>query len=171
MNDFNNHEDICHLRKSYETLIERICIYYTSLAYEITLFGFQSGEEQYIGEFANLVQKKLNYPIQVCIYKEDTKDFIDTYLRQSVIYATRFHALVLSLTLGQDICPIIYNTKMLNLLNDINYKGVMIELDQMQIDVQEIHNALQKRSSELFFVNDSNLQFSALDDFLTAIEN
>ena len=55
----------------------------------------------------------------------------------------RFHSLVLSLIMGQKICPLIYSNKVTNLLSDIRYEGFsarLSELDRVDL-VKEIKEA------------------------------
>ncbi|MEC4086893.1 polysaccharide pyruvyl transferase family protein [Myroides odoratimimus] len=69
-------------------------------------------------------------------YRGNIKEFLNIYAKVEFMYCSRFHSMILSMLFEQNIHPIVYSEKMINVLNDISYKGTYTQLkDFVNIDV------------------------------------
>ncbi|RHV39185.1 polysaccharide pyruvyl transferase family protein [Ruminococcus sp. OM05-10BH] len=81
----------------------------------------------------------------------------------SLIIGTRFHSIVLALKCGIPILPIIYSDKTKNLLNDIKFKGEVIDIRKMPKGKICINN-IQPYEIKEEVVSSSNRHFEYLDN-------
>ena len=85
------------------------------------------------------------------------------------VIATRFHAMILGLAENKPVLPIIYSDKTINVLNDLNFEGEIIDLrkdkDWSLISEPQKWGSLPIDMTDRLKV-DSQLHFSKLDEFL-----
>ena len=167
--DFSKHEGIEEKKIEYEKMLKSVVSYYANKGYNITLFAFQSNESEYLKKLYNRFKfncSNLNY----CVYSGDVGRFVNKYNKMSVVFATRFHAIVLSLMMGQKVCPIIYNKKIQNFLNDISFKGLFIPLDNLSLSEHFFDSFEEQNSPKVDYRNEAEEQFSALDNLLRVMQ-
>lgn len=102
--------------------------------------------------------------VSVLSYEGDIEQFIGQYASLESVVTIRFHATVLSMLLKQNLCPLVYSDKTVNMLQDINYEGKYINvsnLEQLEFDsfVKDNVKIEQLRQSAM-------AQFAGLDQFL-----
>jgi colanic acid/amylovoran biosynthesis protein len=167
INDFDGHEGLSLLKKAYEEMILFLVQDYISQGYSVTLFAFQKSEKKYLKSFANFVQRRcLGRRISMFCYEGDIDAFLIEYYRHSLIYATRFHSMILSFMQGQKVCPIIYNKKMLNFIEDVGYNGFYISLDDMNIEIDSIRTFNEAAAVKYQFKRNAERHFQSLDSYL-----
>lgn len=147
-------------------LVELIELYLTN-NFEIFLFSFC--EYQGDGKIIQTVIDSLSDKNRVnkIIYDGDIDSFLKVYSTMEQMYCGRFHSMILSMIYGQKIFPIIYSKKMVNVLNDINYVGEIIDMEKFEeIETEKLYKQI---NNNFYDVNDSiyhsQEQFEKLDNF------
>ena len=119
-------------KNEYRKIICNLIEFFLEQKYEITLMSFckSEGDEKEINYFINKYKNKSN--LKKYFYKNNIEEAIDVINNQKIIVGTRFHANILGLKLRKTILPISYNNKTINMLNDINYNGKIIDLKNIE---------------------------------------
>jgi colanic acid/amylovoran biosynthesis protein len=97
---------------------------------KIKLFLFDTGyntDYPVANYILNTVHSK---NVDIIPYSGDYEDFIKSIETCKVMVCTRFHSIVFSLLLDIPIIPIIYSTKSSNLLSDISFKNLTINIEE-----------------------------------------
>lgn len=122
------------LSKTWDSYVSKTSDAITRLhqeGYNVTLFSFCKfeGDE----EAAKSIIRKLPQGVEInCVYYDgNLKTFLRKYAEMETMVTLRFHSLVLSLIMGQKICPLIYSNKVANLLSDIHYQGFSANLSEI----------------------------------------
>lgn len=167
--DFSIHENLNSYKDKYENCIETIIKITKELGYKITLYGFEKKEKKYIENLQSKFSKNIGIDISSIIYSGDIDKFLLSYLNQSIIFATRFHSMILSFMKGQKVCPIIYNQKLNNFLDDIGYNGFKIEMDGLMVARKDIISFILNETYKLNYTECYSQQFAVLDKFINKI--
>jgi colanic acid/amylovoran biosynthesis protein len=157
---------------SYYNFILMLAQHYLGNGYNVYFFSFckENGDESIAND---LISKILaaNFSAEK-LHKIDYDGNIDKFLRvysaMHITYVTRFHAMVLSLMYKQKVCPIIYSSKMLNVLNDIHFDGVTIPLSNIsRCRIDNIYKQINTFVSKDYFLYESAYkQFDGLNNYL-----
>lgn len=142
--------------------------FYQELGYSIYLFSFckKEGDEDTI----NTIVDKLinNQGIHKIFYDGNIDSFLSIYSKVEKVYCGRFHAMILSMIFNQKIYPIVYSKKMINVLNDINYAGKYLLIEDFEnlipseVDLEFDSNKYEISQTKL----DASKQFEILDSYL-----
>lgn len=151
--------------ESYASLIQ----YYASRNYDVFLFSFCSkqGDDKTIEAILSHV-KTTNGNIHKVLYDGNIDKFLDAYSKVEKMYCGRFHAMILSMLFEQKFYPIIYSQKMTNVLNDIGYRGNILEIEafyKLEPTVMDMKINENKYDITNEVLN-SKKQFLKLDDLL-----
>lgn len=150
--------------KKYAELIKAYC----KQGYKPYLFSFcqSEGDEAAIQIVTSYINN--DYAVSKVCYNGDIDEFLSVYSSIESMYCGRFHAMILSMLYGQNVLPIIYSKKMTNVLNDVGYKGDIIEMESFQNI--EIDNVVKRKLLKGYNISRESLmaanQFKALDEFL-----
>lgn len=129
--DFSKRKDLRTAWPGYVTKISDTITGLHEEGYKITLFSFCKfeGDE----DAAKEIMKRLPRSVDIdCVcYHGNIKDFLQRYGEMETMVTLRFHSLVLSLIMGQKICPLIYSNKVSNLLSDIHYEGFSASVSEL----------------------------------------
>ena len=131
------HPDVCTYAAKYKEFLINLINNYYSKGFSVSLIAFQKDEESFID---SILAESANKDINKLIYQGNVEDFLKKYLTFSLVFATRFHSMIISMKAGQRFCPIIYNQKMDNVLDDIHYNGVRVRLNNLQLSDSDLNN-------------------------------
>jgi len=112
--------------------------------YKVKLFSFCEieGDLNIINLIMNKISIDYHNQIEIIEYKNRIDDILQEISSLNIFIASRFHAVLLGLRLNINTIPISYNIKTTNLLNDINFKGKIINFDSLdelkKIDLQNL---------------------------------
>lgn len=135
--------------------------------YTIKLFSFceREGDEQIINKIYAALNKKQD--VHKVFYKGDVQVFLKEYTAVESVFCGRFHALILSMVYGQKILPIAYSKKMVNILDDISYAGVIIDLEEfIGYDLSNITEVSNTDYDVSISKQKGILHFKKLDEFI-----
>lgn len=168
--DFSQHPGLSKYISNYEKFILRTAMFYVSKHYNFTLISFQENENKYLQSLRNKFYREQNMTrINILSYSGDVESFVSEYGKFHIVFATRFHSMILSFMYRQKVCPIIYNKKLMNYIKDLEYPGLYVTLDDLT-DVSFNYDEIEGMVVPSYdFKLDSELQFQALDTYINNI--
>lgn len=158
-------------QKKYEETIIELTKYFDSKGYKITYMSFckKENDEEAIERIEEKIKKeKLNGIIEKYYYDGNLEEAINVLADSQIIIGSRFHANILGLVLNKTIIPVIYSEKTRNVLDDMNFKGKIIDiknLDEFNINeltADDLHYKLDVSKEK----ENSKMHFSMLDNVL-----
>ena len=156
--DFSRREKLSEYNGKYQKLIIKILKLQIDKGNLPYLFSFceYEGDEKAIDEILELMDKKYSSKITKIFYKGDIDTFLKCFSQMETMYASRFHAMILSLMYEQNVHPIIYSKKMSDVLEDLNYQGKYTDLKNIDLscDTSDI------KSNDSFLI-DNNTKWAA----------
>lgn len=99
--------------------------------YEVLLMSFSQvqGDEHVIDE----IKSKYNSEnIESYFYRGNINEALNILGDSEIIVGTRFHANILGMLMGKTVIPIAYSNKTVNILEDMNYKGLYFNLNNIK---------------------------------------
>ncbi|MFP9130245.1 polysaccharide pyruvyl transferase family protein [Niallia sp. BSM11] len=167
--DVSNRENLAPFKAAYLQKMKEICESFINNDYQVTLFSFckYEGDEKAIAELLQVMDDKYKPNIKVVNYKNDLDTALAELHKVEIMYATRFHAMILGLLFKKKVFPIIYSKKMTNVLHDINFEGKYSEIKDIgKLDITELAQVEYRELDMEHIIKDSNLQFLQLDKYL-----
>lgn len=131
-----NNRKIENNKEQYESKIIEMINLFQSKGYKVTLMSFCKfeGDENAIERIITQVKNVDKY-----YYKGNIEEALNILASSKIIVGTRFHANILGLVMNKTIIPIAYSDKTLNVLKDINFKGKIFDIRDMDnFDVNSI---------------------------------
>lgn len=115
---------------------------------EVILFALSNGSVRDEEVAAAITEKVMESTrVKICVYDGDLA-YIQQELKQcDFVICTRFHALVACITMGIPYCPVNYEIKMDNLLQELGYKGKKIRFDEIKV-LKEHWNSITAQPAE-----------------------
>lgn len=160
--------DLSQFTESYEAKILQLIENYIQKNYTVYLFSFckSEGDENVINRIIGKLQYELQQKIKTVFYDGQINVFVSLFQSMEVMYATRFHAMILSLISDQKTVPIIYSKKMRYVLDDISFSGKCIEIENLNDSECHANELLQTYKLPLKIRHDAERHFEKLDIFL-----
>ena len=139
---------------------------------KVVLMSFCDGQgdnkviERIISRLPNLMN------IVTFLYgKEGIETSIDLFSKCKGVIATRYHAMILGMLFQKEILPIVYSKKMSDVLNDLEYKGKIIDIknlpDIIQLEICECFGKIEEKKLKETIIN-AQKQFLELDKIFIA---
>lgn len=137
--------------EKYKDLMCKMIIFFMESGYEVELFSFckQEGDENIINEIMSM-DKRFS-KLGTYFYDGNIEEGLKEFSTAEIVVGTRFHAKILALLMQKTLIPVIYNDKSRNLLDDINFEGVSIDIDK--IDEFKIEELSEKNLGYKVFVD------------------
>lgn len=131
---------------------------------EILSFCEKEGDLEVAKEINRRLIKEEKYELSIYNYLGNIQEVIEKISTYEYFIAGRFHANILGMLLGVKLCPLIYNQKTLNLLNDLEYNGKIITTDNLYelSEMKFIKNLQEYKLNEKIIIDAKN-QFLKLD--------
>lgn len=131
---------------------------------EILSFCENEGDLEVAKEINKRLSKEENYKLSIYNYYGNIQDVIEKISTYEYFIAGRFHANILGMLLGIKLCPLIYNQKTLNLLNDLGYNGKIITTDNLfELSEMKFIKEIQEYKLDEKIIMDAKNQFLKLD--------
>lgn len=113
----------------YENVINSFIKDYHAKGYEIVVASFCERERDNL--MVQKIKQRFSF-VNELYYKENLFTIIEQIQNSEIVLATRFHAMVLGFLFAKKVVPIIYNSKMVNLLEDIQFKNEIYDIINMR---------------------------------------
>lgn len=92
----------------------------------------------------NLTEEEKRYVKVITYDGYNRKEILDELTSSSYVIGTRFHSIILAMVANKPFFPIIYSKKTLNMLNDLDFKGNLIDIKEIgQIDFDYVNENLK----------------------------
>lgn len=108
------------INENYLSNICEIIKIYHRKGYKITLIGFCESEGDNIA-INNILSRLKGISIDKVVYKKNIEKIIFEFLSAEIVFATRFHAMILSWILKKKVYVFAYSKKTLNFAYDNNF--------------------------------------------------
>lgn len=152
----------------YENKMIEMIRFFQKKNYKIRLMSFCKfdGDENAIDKIFSKLDDKTN--VSKYCYEGNIDEALTILGEAEIIVGSRFHANVVGLLMNKTIIPIIYNDKTRNLLNDLNFKGKILDINNIDnFDVNSITDEdLNYKLDVSFQRKDAERHFEKLDQVL-----
>lgn len=152
-------------KEKYENKIIEMINYFQSNDYKVTLMSFckYEGDEKAIDSIISKVNNVEKY-----YYNGDLNGALGLLGESDIIVGSRFHANILGLVMNKTIIPIAYSDKTINTLNDINFKGRILDIRNIdEFDVSTLSDLdLNYKLNIDKYRKEAEKHFKELDRFL-----
>lgn len=151
-------------KKNYIRTIQALCKRLHNLQKKVILIGLCINEGDNL--IINEIKSGLSYEIETKNYIGNLDEIIKIFAYADRIFATRFHSMIMGLLMQKVTIPLIYSEKMKNVLDDIKFKGLYYnvnDLENMDFDTCINTSYVCNISKYLEY---KNIEFSYLDNLL-----
>ncbi|MCQ2533760.1 MAG: polysaccharide pyruvyl transferase family protein [Clostridia bacterium] len=168
--DLSIHKNTCFNKEKYESLILDFCKMCLEKNIRVKLFSFceYEGDSKIIDSICSKIEK--NNLIEKVEYDGNIDTFLDKLNECEFIIASRFHAMILGWVLGKKVLPVVYSKKHLNVIEDIQYSGPVIDLMQelsyTSNDIEAFLAECEVLNSVSSLSKEAELHFRELDKLL-----
>ncbi len=157
-------------KEKYENKMVEMCRYFIEKDYQVTLMSYCKSEkdeeaiESILTKCDNMIRKKIN----TYFYRGNIEEALNVMGDCQIVVGARFHANIIGLLLGKTIIPIAYSNKTINVLNDMNFKGKILKVQEIDtFDVNSLtEQDLNYKHDVSLQIKDAQRQFEKLDELL-----
>lgn len=105
--------------------------------------------------------------VELFKYYSNLEEALALIAKCEIIIATRFHAIILGLLFSKKVLPLAYSKKTLNILQDLDFKGDVIDINNIEgFNGKDVDFIKLKITDVTEQVNLAHLQFQELDKVL-----
>lgn len=169
--DLDNRPDLIKYQEIYARKMAELSKTLSSKGYEVILMGFCTGEgdSKMISKIMTLIDNRHSTNIKEYNYDGDLEGALSLIKKSRVIFAARFHAMILGWVYNKKVYPIIYSNKSLNVIEDLKFEGDYIHINEInKLDCIKAVDNLEYYKE--FDIDEQRLsgerQFKKLDEFL-----
>ena len=129
--DMANHTDNDAIIEAYERLLEQAVVYFSDRGIPVTLVSFcqWQGDEAAANRLLERVGEREN--VSTCFYRGDAAPVLEALARATYVIGSRFHSIILGLSFGKCVFPILYNCKTRHYLKDLRFSGKYADLEDL----------------------------------------
>lgn len=115
----------------YLNMMKDMIVSLHSQGYKIILMSFCQfeGDEEVIDQLLSMLDGYKD--VDRYDYRGNIKEALDLLGQSSLIIGSRFHANIIGLLMGKTVIPVLYSDKTKNVLTDLNFNGLIIDLRHM----------------------------------------
>lgn len=167
--DLSSRGELSKYKEIYESEMFELIKQFCKKGYTVYLFSFCKGEgdEKVINNIKNKIAADLLPDIKTVFYTGDLSSFVTLFQSMEIVFATRFHAMILSLISKQKTVPIIYSKKMKNVLDDISFPNHFFEIETLEsIKNKDFYKNIHTDVLPFGIRQEAERHFDKLDVFL-----
>lgn len=170
MEDRNGKYSIRQYAEEYYAMLAQMAEYYLKNGYGVKFVSFCKiqKDEEAIEEILSRVDEQFRDSVSKLYYDKDEKRIIQAFAESEMIVGTRFHSIILGWLAGKKVLPIIYDDKIIHVLEDNGYDFYIKMNEIIDRDIEECSEKLIKQ--EVFhpekLVQKASEQFAGLDELL-----
>lgn len=154
----------------YYKKIKDIIIHLNKKGYTTTLMSFceKEGDEEAIEKITKLLPEKYAGKVKKHFYRYDIDSALKIIATSSFVVATRFHSMILGWLFKKPVFPIVYSGKMTNVMNDVGFNGLYVELKNIdQLDPADVFKSIETNCIDVTKqIEGSKKHFKELDNYL-----
>ena len=120
---------------SYMKYMEHIVRDYAEHGYRVILSSFckHEGDEKAIDKIKSLLGDEFGDQVSELKYNgTNSKELLYAIAESEVIFASRFHAVILGLAAGRSVFPIVYSDKTVHVLKDMRFQGSYADIRELR---------------------------------------
>lgn len=135
--------------------------------YIVKLFSFckDEGDEEIIEKISSKII--INDKFHKIFYDGDIPEFLREFASIDTVFCGRFHSLILAMLFNQKIVPVSYSNKMKNILKDLSYSELVLDMEGLiSLSVNGVAE-ISSRNYDITKAKDNAVRhFEKLDDYL-----
>ncbi len=162
--NLNEYDDI------YYKKIKDITLHFIERGYKVTLMSFceNEGDKEAVDAIMSLIPKVNLHKVNSHLYKLNIEETLNVIAKSSFVIATRFHSMILGWVYNKPVYPIVYSSKMTNVMKDVSFDGSYVDIKNMYaLKPEEVFESM---TSNLIDVSkqakNAEKHFEILDNFL-----
>lgn len=120
--------------EQYQNTIIEMTRFFIEKEYEICYMSFckDEGDEGAIEGILNKCDENIKNKITTYYYRGNIEEALEQLANSQIIVGSRFHANILGMVFGKTIIPMAYSDKTKNVLEDLNFKGKIIDIKNLE---------------------------------------
>lgn len=167
--DLSGRSELKAYQEAYEESIRQLSEKMIIEGYKVVLMSFckYEGDEKAI---ERIIHQTDNEKLTHYYYRGDLDESLEVINGAAGIVATRFHSMILGWIFKKPVFPLAYSHKMTNVLNDINYTGYYLEIENIhEFDINKaLNQAINSKPTDVTEeIKKSHKNFLKLDQFMS----
>lgn len=120
--------------EQYQDTIIEMTKFFIEKEYEICYMSFckDEGDERAIEEILSKTDENIKDKIATYYYRGNIEEALEQLANSQIIVGSRFHANILGMIFGKTIIPMAYSDKTKNVLEDLHFKGPIIDIKNLK---------------------------------------
>lgn len=166
--DLPTRNDLSQYREQYEAFLLHHINKSLDEGKRVKLFSFCTYErdEDTCTRLLSQVGEDKREQVEIVAYKGDIDAFLASFLSVGLLFASRFHAVILGILYRIPTVPIIYSDKTLNVLHDIKYSGDIVDIRNIVDIKRELNTQVLDSDIVAELRNASQAHFRGVDTML-----
>lgn len=139
-------EHLVNYDEVYYNKIKDIIISLNEKEFQVTLMSFceKEGDEEAIEKVLELLPKNYSGNVKKHFYKYNIDKALEEIANSNFVIATRFHSMILGWLYNKPVFPIVYSKKMTNVMEDVGFNGLYIDLKNIeQLETSDVHKSIK----------------------------
>lgn len=121
------------ISEKYEQKIVDFVEFFVQKNYNVILMSFckNEGDEKAIKSILGKVNKNYKNNISQFMYNGNIDEALNVIAKTKIVVGSRFHSNILGMLFKKVVIPISYSNKTINTLNDLNFKGKYMDINNL----------------------------------------
>lgn len=166
--NLNSRNNLNKYREAYINKMIEVIKHFNEKNNDIYLISFcdAEGDNTAIQEILKGINKENK--IKILSYEGNIEEFLSEYSKIDKIICCRFHSFILSQVFDQNVYPLVYSNKLLDVLNDLNMSKHYTKIENIiNLKVENIEKAFEfNKVVNRDILKKSQSQFKVLDRYL-----
>lgn len=154
----------------YYNKIKDISIEFIKKGMEVNLISFceAEGDAEAIEKISSLIPDEYLCNINKHYYNTNIDATVNLLAKSKFIVASRFHAMILGWVFNKPVLPIVYSSKMTNVMNDVGFKGIYTDFENIKdLTSKKVLECIKTNKIDVSKqIKNSRKHFEILDEYL-----